>query len=1147
MNQLNSKIFSGVSIKSTNQAFTIEDQNDPPYRLLEVDVLSKLIIHRGDLLVTGDITVDEVTVNTLNYTFLNPPIAGGGDVVGPGASTDNAIVRWDGVTGGVVQDSTVTIADSGEITTLSDINAANGVFSGSLTFNSLSGPLPTGLGDVVGPAGATDEAIAIYDGATGKLLQNSLLTINSGNINRSGVSWIKTVSNNFAAGAGAHAAGTGSDNTAIGNQALRDNTTGSNNSCLGFSAARNNTTGSDNIAMGTNTLILNTNGADNTAIGSNSLINIAMGNNNIAMGKNAGNAYTTTESDNICIGNLGVVGDNNIMRLGTSGDIVNTNFTGSLSILDENYISIGDAGPITLLNSATFNIIVPSVVPLPALTINMPAAPYDGQLLIISITEDITALTHNGNGNTLINPLPATIVAPTTLQWYYRAADTTWYPFGGAVPSEINGPGASTDNAIVRWNGATGNLIQDSLLTVDDTGNINLSGNSFIHQNGGVLNFAAGELALTSITTGTNNTALGQQSLEDLTSGTNNTAVGTSAAESLVNGNSNTAMGANALQSVTSQNNNVAIGYNALNTNVADSNVAIGYNALAINTSGANNTALGTQSLNTLITGTNNIALGVNAASSYTAAESDNICVGNVGVLGDTGEIRLGTSGTHNTVNAAGSLALVDEIYETPLTGSTVTLLPNSSIVIIDPASTLAALTVNMPAVPKDGQIIKIGITQNITSLTHSGNGNTLVEGFSSSTNSPVTGTWYYRAADTTWYPVDMPINTLDNVEGPVSSTDNAIARFDSTTGKVIQNSVLELDDLGNITLSGTDYIHINGGADNFAAGLGALSNIGTGANNTCIGDSAGAALTFGSQNTLLGNSAGASMTLDDSNVAIGYNTLSSIAGGAVQIVAVGHSAMGSALSGARCTAIGYNTLNSNSGTDNTAIGHDCMGGKTSGDRNTAIGSTSYGVSTGSDNTGLGYQNLTSLTSGDENTAIGTDALRLVSSGSNNIALGYTAGDNLTTGNDNIYIGASAAAGAETGIIRIGESGTHLTNFQEGIRGVSTGVADAIAVLIDSNGQLGTASSSKKYKKNILSLDNISDEFMQLNPVSFEYKKDPRHKQYGLIAEEVEKINSRLVSYQDGEIYSVRYHLLHAYYIKMIQQLYKKMVALEKK
>ena len=574
MSQLESKVFSGVTIKSPNQAFIIEDTSTPiPFKLLDINAHSKLMVYQGDMIITGDITATEITVETLNYTFLNPPIIGGGDVVGPapGPSTDNAVVRWNGITGGVIQNSVVIIDDLGNITTPADISAVNGVFSGTLAFSALSGPLPTGLGDVVGPAVATDSAVTLYDGVTGKLIKNSVLTVDGNdNLNRSGVPWLQTIVNNFSAGSGAFLTGLGSDNTALGTIALRDNTTGSSNVSVGFSAMRSNTTGVSNTAVGTNALFAKTTGDSNVAMGDDSLVNLLTGANNISIGTLSGSALIGAESNNIFIGNTGVVADNDMIRIGSSGIQVSTNLVGSLSLLDENFVSIGGAGPITMPNSSSVNIIVPTVIPLPALTINMPVAPFDGQLLSISITEDITALTHNGNGNTLINPLPSAIIAPISQQWYFRAANATWYPLYGASSGDVKGPASSTDNAIVRFDGVTGKLIQNSVLTMDDSGFIFLSGNSYIHQNGGVLNFAAGELALDSITAGTNNTAIGQLAAENITTGIHNVAVGTTSLNLNTIGNRNVAIGSLSLASATIYNNNTAIGYNSLNSNTVD-------------------------------------------------------------------------------------------------------------------------------------------------------------------------------------------------------------------------------------------------------------------------------------------------------------------------------------------------------------------------------------------------------------------------------------------------------------------------------------------------------------------------------------------------------------------------------------------------
>lgn len=85
-------------------------------------------------------------------------------------------------------------------------------------------------------------------------------------------------------------------------------------------------------------------------------------------------------------------------------------------------------------------------------------------------------------------------------------------------------------------------------------------------------------------------------------------------------------------------------------------------------------------------------------------------------------------------------------------------------------------------------------------------------------------------------------------------------------------------------------------------------------------------------------------------------------------------------------------------------------------------------------------------------------------------------------------------------------------------------------MLIDSDGQLGTLSSSRRFKKDIRPIDGASEAILPLNPVTFHYKNDKEDlTQFGLIAEEVAKVNAGLVVRdQNGEIYSVRYDQVHA-------------------
>ena len=148
--------------------------------------------------------------------------------------------------------------------------------------------------------------------------------------------------------------------------------------------------------------------------------------------------------------------------------------------------------------------------------------------------------------------------------------------------------------------------------------------------------------------------------------------------------------------------------------------------------------------------------------------------------------------------------------------------------------------------------------------------------------------------------------------------------------------------------------------------------------------------------------------------------------------------------------------------------------------------------------------------------------------GSSNIALGVTAGGNLTIGNNNIDIG-NAGVAAEANTIRVGTQGTQRRTFIAGISGVA--VAGS-AVVVNANGQLGIAASSERFKDEIKPMDKASEAILALQPVTFYYKKeiDPtRTSQFGLVAEDVEKVNPALVMRDEqGKPYGVRYDKVNA-------------------
>src|SRR5262245_47189299 len=290
-----------------------------------------------------------------------------------------------------------------------------------------------------------------------------------------------------------------------------------------------------------------------------------------------------------------------------------------------------------------------------------------------------------------------------------------------------------------------------------------------------------------------------------------------------------------------------------------------------------------------------------------------------------------------------------------------------------------------------------------------------------------------------------------------------------------------------------TTAIEFNSTGDrNTATGAFAVFSNTTGGSNTANASQALVNNTTGNQNTANGFQALLSNTVGDSNAATGNNALVSNTEGDFN------------------TATGDSALHNNTtGSSNTANGASALPGNTTGNNNTAAGFHALtSNSTGDNNTAIGVSALLDNTTASNNTGVGVNTLFHNTTGSNNIALGVSAGENLTTGNNNIDRGnEGVTAAADT--IGIGDSQTK--TFIAGIREITTGMPDAINVVIDSAGQLGTVSSSKRFKHNIKGMDCASEAIHALKPVTFHYKNDASGTpQFGLIAEEVAEVNPNL-------------------------------------
>jgi hypothetical protein len=310
---------------------------------------------------------------------------------------------------------------------------------------------------------------------------------------------------------------------------------------------------------------------------------------------------------------------------------------------------------------------------------------------------------------------------------------------------------------------------------------------------------------------------------------------------------------------------------------------------------------------------------------------------------------------------------------------------------------------------------------------------------------------------------------------------------------------------------------------------------------NTAEGQNALFSLTTGGFNTAEGFLSLRSNTIGQFNTAVGAGTL--LANTGDQNTATGAGALLSNTTGMRNTANGAFALFSNtSGVENMANGCQALFNNTSGSENTANGAFAlYYNTTGHDNAANGQAALVNNTTGNDNTADGVTALDNNTTGSNNIAVGSTAGFNLTTGDFNIDIGNNGIAG-EAFTIRIGDGEAQTRAF---IAGISAVPVAGTAVVVAFDGQLGVAASSQRFKDEIKPMDKASEAILALKPVTFRYKHeiDPKRiPQFGLVAEEVEKVNPDLVVRdKEGKPYSVRYEAVNAMLLNEFLKEHRKM------
>ena len=494
-------------------------------------------------------------------------------------------------------------------------------------------------------------------------------------------------------------------------------------------------------------------------------------------------------------------------------------------------------------------------------------------------------------------------------------------------------------------------------------------------------------------------------------------------------------------------------------------NTGIGRSTLVANTTGQFNTAVGLQALPNNTTGSKNTAIGVNALG-----------------LNTTGSLNtaLGEFSLFSNTTGGGNTAIGEGALNANTTGNNNTAVGNAALLLTTTGTGSTAV----------GQSALLSNT--------SGSFNVAV-GAGALGNNTV------GSSNTALGSSTMILNTTAGKNTALGTGALFIQSF--SNGGVGWDSMNTA--VGYNALTNNQPSTNTNGVNNTAVGALALSSNTTGFDNTAVGQGALPANTTGIFNTAVGMQTLMHNTTGQLNTALGINALNGNTTG-LQNIAIGNMALFASQTASFNQAMGNGTLQSTTtGQHNIAIGGNALFNTTTANSNLAIGEAAL------------FQNV----SGSDNTAIGHGALNSVT-GSNNIALGEVAAANVTSGSFNIEIGNPGLAG-DSSVIRIGTSGTQSTAFMAGVRGVTT-AGGAIAVLVDTSGQLGTVSSSRTVKEDIEDMGGASALLMKLRPVTFHYKQRPGWPlQYGLIAEEVAEVAPELTARSaEGVIETVYYQAL---------------------
>jgi hypothetical protein len=715
---------------------------------------------------------------------------------------------------------------------------------------------------------------------------------------------------------------------------------------------------------------------------------------------------------------------------------------------------------------------------------------------------------------------------------------------------------------------------------LDVAGSINASstyniGGTTVLSTEGPNNVFVGNEAGYSNTTGNGNSAMGREALYSNTTGWANSAMGYAALYDNNEGRGNSAMGAGALYSNTDGNENTAIGFSALYSNTTGrENSAVGSYALAYNTTGTGNSAVGFYALANKATGWFNSAVGYyalantsgafnSAMGSYALADNttghDNTAMGSYALLSNrtgTYNSAMGKDALYSSRTGHGNSAIGYRALYSNTTGST-----NSALGV-------AALYHNTDG--NDNTAMGAG------ALYDSNTGNS---------NSAVGASALYSNFDGNDNSALGSEALYSNKTGSYNSAVGSGALYSNTTGSY--NSAV-----GTSALADS-----NTGNSNSALGSYALYSNADGNENTAVGSEALYSNTTGSYNSAVGRSALRSNITGNYNSAMGYGALLFNTAG-VDNSAMGTGALLVNTTGKENSAVGSYALYSNiTGNYNTAVGYGASYTNSAGSGNVFLGYKAGYYETGDNKLYIanGSEDANTLIYGEFDTkriGIGTTSPEATlhlkdntpvikfeeSDYSNkkwNIA-GFNAGLVISEADEGdwLYLEAGGDVGIGTtapngqldvrgGEVRIWD-GTASVNWAvaEGELYVEddlevdgrifvkdaydSGVSGGKAVYVDSTGELGWDTSSKRYKQNIAPLRDDFSKILKAQPVTYT-AKESKERSLGFIAEDMDELGltNLVVHDRQGRPETIRYDRVSLYLLEVIKSQNNRIGALE--